>query len=159
MEQLRRSRSDVSAIFRGVAANLCAGGIRFSKLMPIHNQRVLGPLTAGPGMDEELDFSWIPGAQRVTWSGDAQRDTLFRWALSAVARREEQVAIIWHPALAGVRLAEAAARSEARLLLDAGRGDTIWVAGAKGGAWLIQVAFWSATVSYACNVPVRTDSI
>src|SRR3569623_910390 len=82
---LRRRRADVSASFRRGAPMLCAVGVGYAKLMPVHIQRVLGTLASGPGQDEELDLGWIPGAETSRWSTPAERDTLCRWALAAVA--------------------------------------------------------------------------
>src|SRR4051812_32710354 len=149
MLQLRLRRQVESETFRSVAGPLCAAGVRFSKIPPERNRVVLGPLIAGPGQDEELDFGWMPEAQTSLWSSDAQRDTLCRWALAAVAAPDERIAIIWHPVRAGLSLRRQDAATHIALLLDAGRGDTIWIASAAGGAWLIQIGFWSSTVSFA----------
>lgn len=157
MAQLRRERAGLSEGFRRVARVLCDAGMRFSKLMPVHHGRMLGHLASGPGADEELDFGWIPGAQTSRWNDEGQRDSLCRRALAAVAGNDEPVAVIWHPARAGIRLKASVLRSHMPLLLDEGRGDATWIVSARGGPWLIQVGFWSATVGYAANVPVRTD--
>jgi hypothetical protein len=158
MAQARRSRAELSVAFRNVAPVLCGAGHRFSKLMPAANRRLLGALASGPGADEELDFNWIPGAQTSRWSDKGERDLLCCRALRAVAGDDERVAVIWHPAKAGIRLAASALRSQVTLLLDEGGGDTIWIVSGRGGHWIIQVAFWSGTVSYAKNVPLRTDA-
>jgi hypothetical protein len=157
MLNLRRRRAEISASFRRVAPVLCAAGVRCTKLMPIHIERVLGRLASGPGQDEELDLNWIAGSKVSSWSGGRQRDTLCRQALSAVAEADEQVAVIWHPARAGARIGAADLRSHMPVLLEEGKGDTTWLVSASGGAWLIQIGFWSATVSYAARVPVSQE--
>jgi hypothetical protein len=158
MAQARRGRAELSEAFRRVAPVLCSAGHRVSKLMPAANSRLLGPLASGPGADEELDFGWIPGAQTSRWSDKGERDLLCWRALRAVAGNDEPVAVIWHPAKAGIRLAASALRLQVTLLLDEGGGDTTWIVSGRGGPWLIQVAFWSRAVSYAKNVPLRTDA-
>ena len=153
---LRRRRSEISGAYRRVAAALCPLGVRTTKLMPVRLEQLLGPLVSGPGQDEELDFSRIPGARTHPWSTAAERDTLCRTALSAVAAPGEAVALIWHPARAGARIGSADFRAHAGLLLDEGRGDTTWIVSASEGPWLIQVGYWSATLSWAPNMPLHS---
>jgi hypothetical protein len=148
---LRRRRHEISASFRRVAPVLCAAGVRPVKMMPVQIARVLGSLGSGPGEDEELDLSWAAGFERSTWSSPEQRDTLCRWALSAVAHEHEEVAVIWHPVRAAARVSVAAVRSHTKLLLDEGKGDTIWLVSANGNSWLIQIGYWSSTISYAAD--------
>lgn len=150
---LRRRRTEQSAAFRRVAVPLCAAGVRFSKLVPSRNAALFGPLTAGPGQDEELDFACIADAQIVSWSTSAERDALCRRVLAAVAGEDESVALVWHPVIAGIRLRASALRAHITPLLDQGRGQTTWIASAAGGRWLVQVGFWSRTISYAINIP------
>jgi hypothetical protein len=157
LAQLRRARAEISGSFRQVARRLCTAGIRCSKLMPVHIARLLGDKASGPGEDEELDLSWIPGAQLAAWSHPAQRDDLCGRAIRAVAREDESVALVWHPARAGLRMRAADLREQVSILLDEGHGDTTWLVSASGADWLIQIAFWSSTISYARHVPSRRE--
>lgn len=152
MLTLRRRRAELSAGYRGVALPLCRQGVRCAKLMPVHIAAILGGRASGPGEDEELDLSWVPGSVRSHWSSPAERDALCRAALDAVAEDDEQAAVVWHTMRAGARLRAADLEAHVTAFLEEGNGETTWIAGVSR-RWLVQVAFWSGSVSYAPDVP------
>jgi hypothetical protein len=154
LEQLRRRRRELSAGYRRVALALCAQGVRASKLMPPRNEAVLGPLAAGPSQDEELDFAWMGNARIAAWETSAERDALCRAALTVLTAPADRIAIIWHPARAGLSIRSADLLAHLPLVLDEGNGDTTWIAAARAGPWLVQIGFWSRTLSWSPSVPL-----
>jgi hypothetical protein len=153
LAQKRSRRQELSRAFRNVSPALRAAGVRFSRLPPAANDRVLGSLTCGPGQDEELDFSRLPEAFTKPWASSEARDVLCGAALADLVPGEAAVAVVWHPSSSGLRIGAADLISQMAPVLDEGNGDTTWIVSATGGRWLIQIGYWSRTVSWTRNVP------
>jgi hypothetical protein len=153
LAQLRARRAAESARFRGVAPALRAAGVRCSKLVPERCRSALGDLTGGPGEDERLLWAPIGNGTCGRWESAAERDSLLREALAACAGAEAKVAVVWHPYEAGLRLRAADLAAHAGAILDAGRGDTIWIVAADGGRWLIEVAYWDREICWTAAMP------
>jgi hypothetical protein len=58
------------------------------------------------------------------------------------------VAVVWHPYTSGLRIRAADLISQLGPVLDAGNGDAVWIVPVSGDGWLIQVGYWSRTVSW-----------
>jgi hypothetical protein len=153
LAQLRLSRALLSRAFRSVGRILCERDVRFSKLMPSRCVEVLGPLVSGPGQDERLLWDRVPGRSCDTWTSNEHRDDLLRQALSACTHADAPVAVIWHPASAGLRIGAPDLAAHAAPILD-GEPGTIWIVAAHGGPWLIEIAFWDKEVCFARSMPV-----
>jgi hypothetical protein len=155
MMQLRLRRQRLSATFREVARQLCAEGVRLSKSMPAANERSLGPLSAGPGEDEELHFDWMDNASVAPWTSDEEAADLVREALQACSASDELVTVIWSPFEAGLRLRTKDLARHARSVLD--RDWTTWIVAAQPSRWIVQVGVRSQTVAFSPAVPVDIE--
>jgi hypothetical protein len=156
MMQLRLHRQQLSATFREVARPLCEAGVRLTKSMPQANNLSLGPLAAGPGEDEELDFGWMDNAAVTRWLTDGEAADLVREALAACSAPDALVTVIWSPFEAGLRLRASDLAQHVPLVLR--RDWTTWVVSARPSSWIIQIGLLSRTVAFSPAVPVRTDS-
>lgn len=156
MMQLRLRRQQLSHTFREVAPELCAEAVRFSKSMPVANDRSLGPLAAGPGEDEELHFDWMENSIVERWTTDDEAADLVRRALAACSSCDELATVVWSPYEAGLRLRAGDLSTHAQIVLH--RDWTTWIVAARPSCWIIQVGVRSQTVAFSPNVPVRTDS-
>lgn len=147
----RLRRTDESRTFRALAPELCALGVRFSKLPPQGCVRALGTLIDGPGQDERLLWTYIAAGQCRSWSTSSERDGILRTALVALSTPADAIAVIWHPAQAGLRIRSDLLQQSVATVF-AGLSETIWLVAAKGGEWLIEVSVsdceicWTPTV-------------
>jgi hypothetical protein len=153
LAQLRARRAAESARFRAVAPALRAAGVPCSKLVSERCRSALGDLTRGPGEDERLLWAPIGNGTCRRWESSAERDALLREALARCAAPDSKVAVVWHPYEAGLRLRAADLAALVGAILDAGRGDTIWIVAADGGPWLIEAAFWDRELCWTPAMP------
>ena len=153
LAQKRNVRQEYSATFRAVSPGLRAQGFRFARLPPVANHRLLEPLASTPGEDEEFVFDGIAAATTHAWASFDQRDILCRTALIGLAPADRAVAIIWHPYTSGLRIRAADLIAQIRPVLDAGNGGATWIVPVSGEGWLIQIGFWSRTVSWVPAAP------
>ncbi len=153
--KLKVRRADESRTFRAIAPELCALGVRFSKLPPVACVRALGTLIDGPGQDERLLWTEIGGGQCQHWSTGDERDRILRAALVALSSPSEAIAVIWHPVQTGLRI-QSGALQQVLGTVFAELSETIWLVAANGGKWLIEVSItdreicWTPNVSYRC---------
>jgi hypothetical protein len=154
---LRMERAGISATFRAVAPALRAQGVRGSKLVPARCLEALGRLASGPGQDERLLWAPVPNSTCRRWEAEAERDSLLGEALADCTAPETRVAVVWHPFRAGLSLAAADLALNARPILDAGEGETIWIVAAAGGPWLIEVAYWDRELCWTPKMPVWAE--
>lgn len=154
LAQKRNERQQYSATFRAVSPGLRAEDLRFARLPPVANQRLLEPFASTPGKDEEFVFDGIPAATTHAWLSFDQRDILCRTALIGLAPADRAVAVIWHPYTSGLRIRVTDLTSQITPVLDAGNGGAIWIVPVAGEGWLIQIGFWSRTVSWVPGVPI-----
>lgn len=137
--QQRLRRADESRTFRALAPELCAIGVRFSKLPPQGCVRALGTLIDGPGQDERLLWAYIAAGQCRSWSTSSERDGILRTALIALSAPADAIAVIWHPAQAGLSI-RSDLLQQSLAIVFAGLSETIWLVAANGGKWLIEVS-------------------
>jgi hypothetical protein len=157
LAQRRGERQDYSASFRAVLPGLRSEGLRFSRLSPVASRRLLEPFASTPGEDEEFIFDGMPAATTHGWSSDTERDGLCQTALMELGPAGTTVAVIWHPYTSGLRIRVADLLSHITPVLNAGNGGATWIVPVSGEGWLIQVGFWSRTVSWvpAASEPVQ----
>lgn len=153
LNQARRQRQENSISFRRISPGLRSAGVRFSRLPPTASERLTRRLTSGPGEDEEVHFGHLPAAHTQSWSSFAERDALCRAALAAVASVDAKVAVVWHPACSGLRIAVSDLLVHVETVLNEGHGEATWIVSASGERWLIQIGFWSRTLSWAPAMP------
>jgi hypothetical protein len=95
----------------------------------------------------------MPAANTQAWASFDQRDILCRTALIDLAPADRAVAVIWHPYTSGLRIRVADLTWQITSVLDAGNGEATWIVPVAGEAWLIQIGFWSRTVSWVPAAP------
>lgn len=151
--QLRQQRQETSRTVREFMPALRAAGARCAKLMPERLRSILGPALTAPGEDERLVWEPIPDGICRRWSSPGERDLLLRQALHACVGPEERVAIVFHTVQAGLLISAADLSRHAPLIVG-DRPDTIWIVAARGGPWLIELAFWDRELCYTTNLPL-----
>jgi len=148
LAQKRTERQQYSAAFRAVSPGLFDAGLRFARLPPVANRRLLAPFASVPGQDEEFVLDGMPAASSQAWTSFAERDRLCRTALMDLVTSDAPVAVVWHPYTSGLRIRPADLISQFGPVLDAGNGGAVWIVPISGDEWLIQVGYWSRTVSW-----------
>ena len=151
MAQRRLSRQEWSRDFRQLAPALCKAGVRFAKLVPQVTTRLLGTMTDAPGQDERFSWEQIEGGQRHAYATIAERDAFLARALADCALPASRVAVIFHPASAGVRLAAADIPQHAPLLFDI--APQLWLIDGQGGQWLIEIDRFDQEVCWSRTMP------
>ena len=148
LAQKRNARQEYSATFRAVSPGLRAEGLRCARIPPVASRRLLEPFASTPGEDEEFVFDGIAAETTHAWASFDQRDILCRTALIDLTPADRAVAVIWHPYTSGLRIRVADLTSQISPVLDAGNGGATWIVPVSGEGWLIQIGFWSRTVSW-----------
>ncbi|MCU0891293.1 MAG: hypothetical protein MUE77_06015 [Sandarakinorhabdus sp.] len=149
----RRERQEYSVSFRAILPRLQAAGLRFSRLPPVANQQLVEQFAFIPIEDEEFTLKGLPAASSFAWSSFAERDGLCRAALMALTPADASLAVIWHPYMSGLRIRTADLISQIGPVLDAGNGQATWIVPVSGEPWLVQIGFWSRTVSWVSATP------
>ena len=151
--KLKLHRGKESRTFRALAPELCALGVRFSRLPPRACVRALGTLVDGPGQDERLLWAEIARGRCQHWSTGDEKNGILRTALKALSSPSDAVAVIWHPVQAGLRIRSGALQQVIGTVF-AELSETIWLVAANGGTWLIEVSTsdreicWTPIVTY-----------
>lgn len=132
-------------------------GLTATRISPLQVVAGLGTLTSGPGQDERLDWSYVPGHTRRVWTDVAIRSALLREALDAVCPSSQQkLLVVFHPSYAGIRSRAEDVAKAADLILDA--NPEVWICAAEGADWLIESANSDREICWGRPVTVQTPS-
>ncbi|MES2835778.1 MAG: hypothetical protein V4707_13830 [Pseudomonadota bacterium] len=142
----RRKRAEEGSYLRPILSSLRQASIRCRRLSPARVKAALGTLADGPGQDERLLWSAIPHGVCHAWTGEDERTALIRRALDACCDSQSRVAVVWHPAFAGLRLRADDLARHAALIFDG--SPEIWMCDAAGGGWLIEIARFDTEVCW-----------
>ena len=120
--------------------------MRCRRLSPPRVQAALGALTSGPAQDERLLWTAIPHGVCRGWRDEAERTARVGEALAVCCDPDAKVAVVWHPASAGLRLRADDLMRHAASILDA--SPEVWICAADGGDWLIEIARFDREVCW-----------
>lgn len=135
-------------MFRELAPLLCALGHRPRKLPPVVLEPLLAFLVDLPGRDERLLWQEIRGSVRLCWDTADQCAATIDQAADALGVADDRLALVVHPAEAGLMLRRSALLSAWPVLHPRLYG-TIWIFDMSAPVRLIEVSYVDRETCYS----------
>jgi len=92
-----------------------------------------------PMRDERFYWNDIAGGERTTWIDKASRNASVVASLDHLAEPFEQLNILFHTEMSGLRLVAADFARAIGIILDANE-ETLWIVPQDRGEWLVEVS-------------------